>query len=278
MIRLLAGIEERRAAVVTGQPSRIQARLPLLLQAPVGERVRRAVADNVAQRVWRRDASLWGGPGVPGDRGPARLADRVRADARARGRPARVRRRVPGRRVHRRGAARDGRLLARARGHPPVVRRDPRWRCACRCSTRPIPTRCWACRTRSTSSKTLFVVSSKSGSTIETLSHYRYFKALVGPDQFVVVTDPGSPLERLAADDGLRRCFLNPPDIGGRYSVLSYFGLVPAALDGREHRGAAAPLPGGRADVRALRLERVELRAVVRRHDRRAARARAATS
>jgi hypothetical protein len=80
--------------------------------------------------------------------------------------------------------------------------------------------------------RTLFVVSSKSGSTIETLSHYRYFKALARPDQFVVVTDPGSPLERLASDDGLRRCFLNPADIGGRYSVLSYFGLVPAALMG----------------------------------------------
>src|SRR4029077_320284 len=80
--------------------------------------------------------------------------------------------------------------------------------------------------------KTLFIVSSKSGGTIETLSHYRYFKALARPDQFVVVTDPGSPLERLASDDGLRRTFLNPPDIGGRYSVLSYFGLVPAALMG----------------------------------------------
>src|SRR5205085_7187801 len=49
---------------------------------------------------------------------------------------------------------------------------------------------------------------------------------------FVVVTDPESPLQRLASDDGLRRCFLNPADIGGRYSVLSYFGLVPAALMG----------------------------------------------
>jgi hypothetical protein len=46
------------------------------------------------------------------------------------------------------------------------------------------------------------------------------------------VTDPGSPLEQLARDEGLRRTFLNPPDIGGRYSVLSYFGLVPAALMG----------------------------------------------
>jgi glucose-6-phosphate isomerase/transaldolase/glucose-6-phosphate isomerase len=80
--------------------------------------------------------------------------------------------------------------------------------------------------------KTVFIVSSKSGGTIETLSHYRHFKQLAAPDQFVVVTDPGSPLERLAADDGLRRAFLNPPDIGGRYSVLSLFGLVPAAVMG----------------------------------------------
>jgi hypothetical protein len=80
--------------------------------------------------------------------------------------------------------------------------------------------------------KTLFVVSSKSGSTVETLSHYRYFASMARPDQFVVVTDPGSPLVRIASDDGLRRCFLNPADIGGRYSVLSYFGLVPAALMG----------------------------------------------
>ena len=79
---------------------------------------------------------------------------------------------------------------------------------------------------------TLFIVSSKSGGTIETLSHYRHFAKLAKPDQFVVVTDPGSPLERLARDDGLRRSFLNPPDIGGRYSVLSLFGLVPAALMG----------------------------------------------
>jgi hypothetical protein len=78
----------------------------------------------------------------------------------------------------------------------------------------------------------LFIVSSKSGGTVETLSHYRHFKTLAKPSQFVVVTDPGSPLERIAEDDGLRRAFLNTPDIGGRYSVLSYFGLVPAALMG----------------------------------------------
>ena len=80
--------------------------------------------------------------------------------------------------------------------------------------------------------RTLFIVSSKSGTTIETLSHYRHFRELAGPEQFVVVTDPGSPLAALAKDNGFRQLFLNPPDIGGRYSVLSYFGLVPAALMG----------------------------------------------
>ena len=89
------------------------------------ERVRAAVADNVAQRVWRRDPSLWGGPGVPEieDRlGWLTVSEPMLEHA---ARPARVRRRVPRGRVHRRGAARDGRLLARSRGDPAVVRGDP---------------------------------------------------------------------------------------------------------------------------------------------------------
>jgi transaldolase/glucose-6-phosphate isomerase len=80
---------------------------------------------------------------------------------------------------------------------------------------------------------TLFVVSSKSGTTIETDSHLRYFWERV-PDgrRFVAVTDPGTPLEALARERGFRGVFANPRDIGGRYSALSYFGLVPAALIG----------------------------------------------
>ena len=86
---------------------------------------------------------------------------------------------------------------------------------------------------------TLFVVASKSGGTVETLSHAAYFYDLVthhlgdrAGANFVAITDPGSKLARLAADLGYRRTFLNQSDIGGRYSVLSYFGLVPAALAG----------------------------------------------
>ncbi len=85
---------------------------------------------------------------------------------------------------------------------------------------------------------TLFLVSSKSGGTTETLSLFKFFHNAVSavkenPGQnFVVITDPGSPLEALAAEKKLRRVFSSPPDVGGRYSALTYFGLVPAALIG----------------------------------------------
>ncbi len=86
--------------------------------------------------------------------------------------------------------------------------------------------------------RTLFLVASKSGSTLETLSHFHYFhevvKGLVGEEEaarhFVAITDPGSGLDSL--DFPFRHVFLNPRDIGGRYSALSYFGMVPAALAG----------------------------------------------
>ena len=75
--------------------------------------------------------------------------------------------------------------------------------------------------------RTLFVVSSKSGTTIETRSHLDYVRGLGG--MFVAVTDPGSPLERA---EGIARVFHGEPTIGGRYSALSTFGLLPAALMG----------------------------------------------
>ena len=80
---------------------------------------------------------------------------------------------------------------------------------------------------------TLFVISSKSGTTIETDSHLRYlWERAPDASRFVAVTDPGTPLEALARERGFRGVFANPRDIGGRYSALSYFGLVPAALVG----------------------------------------------
>ncbi|HEY9287101.1 MAG TPA: bifunctional transaldolase/phosoglucose isomerase [Candidatus Dormibacteraeota bacterium] len=81
---------------------------------------------------------------------------------------------------------------------------------------------------------TVFLVASKSGTTLETLSHFHYFWERTGGQgrQFMTITDPETPLADEARKRGLRQTFLNPPDIGGRYSALSYFGLVPAALGG----------------------------------------------
>jgi len=80
----------------------------------------------------------------------------------------------------------------------------------------------------------LFIVASKSGETTETLSHFAYFweQTKGNGKQFAAITDPGTSLEKLAKDHGFRWIFSNPPDIGGRYSALSYFGLVPGALLG----------------------------------------------
>lgn len=88
--------------------------------------------------------------------------------------------------------------------------------------------------------KTLFIVSTKSGGTVETFSFFKYFYNRVSErigngnasKRFVAITDPGSGLADVAAKYNFRTVFLNDPNIGGRYSVLTYFGLVPAALVG----------------------------------------------
>lgn len=77
------------------------------------------------------------------------------------------------------------------------------------------------------------LVSSKSGTTLEVNALLAHCWARVADgSRYAAITDPGTSLADVAAERGFRRTFLNPPDIGGRYSVLSYFGLVPAALLG----------------------------------------------
>lgn len=87
--------------------------------------------------------------------------------------------------------------------------------------------------------KTLFIVSSKSGSTIEPLSLFDYFYGLLYEKKgeeagrnFIAITDAGTPLEGFSRKYRFKRLFINPHDIGGRFSALSYFGLVPAAVSG----------------------------------------------
>ncbi len=116
-------------------------------------------------------------------------------------------------------------------------------------------------------SRTLFVVATKSGGTVETLSFFKLFYnevvaelgAEAAGDHFVAITDPGSKLEKLAADYQFRDTFLNDPNVGGRYSALTYFGLVPAALLGIDltrllERAAAAGTASKAANSEAAQL------------------------
>jgi glucose-6-phosphate isomerase len=92
---------------------------------------------------------------------------------------------------------------------------------------------------RSHPARTLYLIASKSGGTTEPNAMFQFFwervKAEKGDragENFVAITDPNTKMERVAQEHSFRRIFLNPPEIGGRYSALSYFGLVPAALMG----------------------------------------------
>ncbi len=102
------------------------------------------------------------------------------------------------------------------------------------------PAQVRACEAKIDLKKTLFIVASKSGSTLEPNIFKGYFyervKETVGPSsagkQFVAITDPGSKMQKVAERDGFRRIFFGVPGVGGRYSALSNFGLVPAAVMG----------------------------------------------
>jgi glucose-6-phosphate isomerase len=120
-----------------------------------------------------------------------------------------------------------------------------------------------AVKAQVTPGKALFLVASKSGGTTETLSHYKYFHQELrdagveaNGRYFVAITDPGSGLQELAREQDFGHVFLNPETIGGRYSALSYFGMVPAALMGLDQErflrsAAAMSLSCQEADARA---------------------------
>jgi hypothetical protein len=101
--------------------------------------------------------------------------------------------------------------------------------------------------------RTLFIASSKSGGTIETRSQLEYFwHRHPQGRQYVAITDEGSSLDALARSRDFREVFLNDPDVGGRYSVLTYFGLVPGALIGAD---VGAMLEAAKASGNATRTE-----------------------
>jgi transaldolase / glucose-6-phosphate isomerase len=230
---LIAGIELTREGIVTERPKTLKSTLPDELEPPVTERVQKAQREEVAKRVWARDESLWGGPGVP------EIADRLGWLT------------ISEKMLEHAGELREFAESAKADGldyavllgmggsslGPEVIRRSygevpGAMRLHVLDSTDPGAVR--DVERQVELDKTLFIVSSKSGGTVETLSHMRYFYERTGGDgsRFCAVTDPGSPLAELARERGFRRVFENDPEIGGRYSVLSCFGLVPAACAG----------------------------------------------
>ena len=230
---LIGGVELTREGVVTGRPPTIASVLPDNLEPPIVERVKQAQSEGVARRVWKKDESLWGGPGVPeiGNRlGWLTISEKMLEHAAE---------------LHEfaDAAKADGFEHAVLLGMggsslgPEVIRRsygDVPGGMKLHVLDSTDPGAVIALEDAIDVGKTLFVVSSKSGGTLETLSHMRYFYEQAGRDgsHFCAVTDPGSPLVGMAEERGFRHVFEADPEIGGRYSVLSPFGIVPAGLAG----------------------------------------------
>jgi transaldolase / glucose-6-phosphate isomerase len=211
----------------------IQTCLPQDLVEPVAESVGRALDENVVQRIWARDASLW-------DRATAAEADAGMGWLTL---PETMRAQAPTLRSFAQECRADGftDALVLATGGAALgaeVIRRALTPAADGLTVRVLdtthPDAVLAVEESLDLARTLFVVSSKSGETVETVSHYQHFSALAPPERFVAVTDPGSSLAGLAERQGFRRLFLNRSDIAGRHSVLSLSGLLPAALMGAD--------------------------------------------
>jgi len=237
MDKLLDGIDTKREAIVTRRPASIQAWLPDDVEPRVAARVERAASEDVARRIWRKDDTLWGPAGQPevaNRLGWLTVTEQMReglADLQAFADEIRDE------------GVTDVVLLGMGGSSlaPEVIRRsfgkqDGRPSLHVLDSTDARAIR--AVEAAIDLDRALFLVSTKSGGTIETLSLFKHFWSRRGDGRaFVAITDPGSGLEQLAGEHDFRRTFLNDPDIGGRYSALSYFGLVPAALMGADVAG-----------------------------------------
>jgi glucose-6-phosphate isomerase len=210
----------------------------------------RAAAERVPQRLWDRDDTLWG------PAGQAEVADRLAwLDA-----PAATRELASELDALTGAITAEGYtdvLLVGMGGSslaPAVIGSlDPRAPRRLRMLDSTDPDAIASVDAATDPDRTLVLVSTKSGGTIETISLFRHFWSR-RPDGagFVAVTDPGSGLEQLAEQHGFRAIFRADPEIGGRYSALSPFGIVPAALVGLDYGGL---LDGGQAGLDAARAD-----------------------
>jgi len=214
----------------------VEVHIPDALQAAVADKLALAKDEDVTGRIASEDATLWGATGSPP--APPEIANRLGWLTIAQ----RMLNEIDELTAFADGAAASGlrdvvllgmggsslapEVLRRAFGHQPDRPRlhvlDSTDAATIRAVEHAIDPR-----------RTFFLVSSKSGGTIEPLSLFAHFWTLA-PDgaNFAAITDPGSGLERLAQEHGFRKVFAGDPNIGGRYSALSAFGIVPGALMG----------------------------------------------
>jgi transaldolase/glucose-6-phosphate isomerase len=233
MEKLLAGIEAKREAIFTGRPETIDSSLPDDLEPLINKLVKRAETERVARRIWSKDDTLWG------PAGQAEVSNRLGwLNAHET-----YEEQIDDLESFAEEAVRDGftdTVLLGMGGSslaPEVLRRSFGGRQHGRLRLHVLdstdPGAILAQERAVDLETTIFIVSTKSGGTIETISLFEHFWSLRPHGaQFVAITDPGSSLETLAAEHDFRRTFLNDPDVGGRYSALTFFGLVPAALMG----------------------------------------------
>ena len=240
---LVESIEAKRGALLSGINERLTASLGKYADA-VSAAIREAEKADVMRRVWRKDAALWkteeahqkviknslgwlnvAGQMIGVEDDLISFADRIRN---GRGFRSVVLCGMGGSSL---APEVLRRTFGRREGYPELLVLD---------STDPDTVAEF--RDRVDVEHTLFVIASKSGTTTEPLMFYRYWYDQVSRvkenpgENFVAVTDPGTKMESDATRDRFKRIFLNPPDIGGRYSALSYFGMVPAALMGVDIR------------------------------------------
>lgn len=234
--KLLAAIEKRRRESTAKTLNRLTYELPPDLQQPVSETIDDWQANRNMRRLWARDPSLWTGADEAqwlGWLGITECQGERCAELAALARDVKAERLTHALVLGMGGSSLCPEVLAmtfgRTPGFPELLVLD---------STDPGQVR--AVERRIDLARTLFIVSSKSGSTLEPNIFKQYFferaRGVLGAGEaarrFVAVTDPGSSLQQAAEADGFRRVFHGVPSIGGRYSALSDFGMVPAAVMG----------------------------------------------
>jgi transaldolase / glucose-6-phosphate isomerase len=234
--QLIGALEKKRKALIGGEAARAELHLGKY-QRRVDQRLKNWRAEQFSSRLWAKDTTLWSSTPLP------ELTDRLGWLEL----PETMEKRVDELRAFADKVKADGfrhvvllgmggsslapevfqQTFGNAAGYPDLRVLD---------STHPAAVK--SIEAQVDLARTLFLVSSKSGTTTETNSFFFYFwdklcrlQAEPGA-HFVAITDPGTPLEKLAGERKFRATFGAPEDIGGRYSALTVFGLVPAALIG----------------------------------------------